>query len=98
MGNLIGMLLFGCFVLLGQKTGATGMVGDLEVIDDLIDLREAFDIALTDHVMAGLAQTPHRSACPNYLRADGADRQGDGALSCDQRSALHDPWYLNARR
>jgi toxin CptA len=26
LGNLIGMLLFGCFVLLGQKTGATGMV------------------------------------------------------------------------
>lgn len=26
VGNLIGMLLFGFFVLLGQKTGATGMV------------------------------------------------------------------------
>ena len=26
LGNLIGMLLFGLFVLLGQKTGATGMV------------------------------------------------------------------------
>lgn len=26
IGNLIGMSLFGCFVLLGQKTGATGMV------------------------------------------------------------------------
>ena len=26
LGNLIGMLLFGCFVLLGQKTGATAMV------------------------------------------------------------------------
>lgn len=26
LGNLIGMSMFGCFVLLGQKTGATGMV------------------------------------------------------------------------
>ena len=27
LGNLIGMLLFGCFVLLGQKTGATTLRG-----------------------------------------------------------------------
>src|SRR3954451_9695891 len=26
LGNLIGMVLFGFFVLLGQRTGATGMV------------------------------------------------------------------------
>lgn len=57
-GTFVGQLSFAGTIESLIFKGLLSSQGDLEVIDDLIDLREAFDIALTDHVMAGLAQTP----------------------------------------
>lgn len=57
-GTFVGQMSFAGTIESLIFKGLLSSQGDLEVIDDLIDLREAFDIALTDHVMAGLAQTP----------------------------------------
>lgn len=57
-GTFVGQMSFAGTIESLIFKGLLSSQGDLEVVDDLIDLREAFDIALTDHVMAGLAQTP----------------------------------------